>query len=87
MSFRSYYRCSNAGCPVKKHVERAPHDPQLVITTYEGKHDHDMPLSRSVSQSTAGKDSAMLKANDDSTSKSTENKSVDLEMVVHINAN
>ncbi|XP_075518714.1 uncharacterized protein LOC142552778 [Primulina tabacum] len=84
---RSYYRCSNAGCPVKKHVERAPHDPQLVITTYEGKHDHDMPLSRSVSQSTAGKDSATSKANDDSTSKSSENKSVDLETVVHIHAN
>ncbi|GAB4859352.1 hypothetical protein Ancab_010815 [Ancistrocladus abbreviatus] len=45
---RSYYRCSNSGCPVKKHVERASHDPTVVITTYEGQHDHDMPLGRTV---------------------------------------
>lgn len=50
---RSYYRCSNAGCTVKKHVERASHDPKVVITTYEGKHDHDMPASRTVVNSTA----------------------------------
>ncbi|KAI4308483.1 hypothetical protein L6164_031557 [Bauhinia variegata] len=49
---RSYYRCSNPGCPVKKHVERASHDPKVVITTYEGKHDHDMPLGRTVTQNT-----------------------------------
>ncbi|XP_073142070.1 uncharacterized protein [Henckelia pumila] len=84
---RSYYRCSNAGCPVKKHVERASHDPQLVITTYEGKHDHDMPLSRTVNRSTADKDSVMSKAKGESTSKSRENKSVGLEMVAHIHAN
>nr|2AYD_A Chain A, WRKY transcription factor 1 [Arabidopsis thaliana] len=40
---RSYYRCSSPGCPVKKHVERSSHDTKLLITTYEGKHDHDMP--------------------------------------------
>ncbi|XP_023747425.1 probable WRKY transcription factor 33 [Lactuca sativa] len=48
---RSYYRCSNAGCPVKKHVERASHDEKVVITTYEGRHDHDMPSGiRNVTQ-------------------------------------
>ncbi|KAD6794403.1 hypothetical protein R6Q59_025081 [Mikania micrantha] len=40
---RSYYRCTSAGCPAKKHVERASHDEKKVITTYEGRHDHDMP--------------------------------------------
>ncbi|OVA15113.1 DNA-binding WRKY [Macleaya cordata] len=43
---RSYYKCTNAGCPVRKHVERASHDPKAVITTYEGKHNHDVPSAK-----------------------------------------
>ncbi|CAN8258145.1 unnamed protein product [Cochlearia groenlandica] len=45
---RSYYRCSSSGCPAKKHVERSSHDAKLLMTTYEGKHDHDMPPGRMV---------------------------------------
>ncbi|GAB2285199.1 hypothetical protein Dimus_019650 [Dionaea muscipula] len=45
---RSYYRCSNAGCPAKKHVERANYDAKVVITTYEGQHDHGMPPTRTI---------------------------------------
>ena len=44
--FRSYYKCTNPGCPVRKHVERASHDLRAVITTYEGKHNHDVPAAR-----------------------------------------
>ncbi|KZV33116.1 putative WRKY transcription factor 26 [Dorcoceras hygrometricum] len=43
---RSYYKCTYNGCPVRKHVERASHDLRAVITTYEGKHNHDVPAAR-----------------------------------------
>lgn len=45
-TFRSYYKCTSNGCPVRKHVERAYHDSRAVITTYEGKHNHDVPAGR-----------------------------------------
>ncbi|XP_066322653.1 probable WRKY transcription factor 57 [Miscanthus floridulus] len=37
---RSYYRCTNSKCTVKKRVERSSNDPSVVITTYEGQHCH-----------------------------------------------
>ncbi|KAL9251305.1 WRKY transcription factor 1-like protein [Drosera capensis] len=52
---RSYYRCSTAGCPAKKHVERASHDPTVVITAYEGEHDHILPPVRMILPQSATK--------------------------------
>ncbi|KAA0059948.1 putative WRKY transcription factor 26 [Cucumis melo var. makuwa] len=43
---RSYYKCTYPGCGVRKHIERASHDLRAVVTTYEGKHNHDIPAAR-----------------------------------------
>ncbi|XP_042971254.1 probable WRKY transcription factor 13 [Carya illinoinensis] len=51
---RSYYRCTQDNCRVKKRVERLAEDPRMVITTYEGRHahspSHDMEESQAPSQ-------------------------------------
>ncbi|KAF3777493.1 WRKY transcription factor 44 [Nymphaea thermarum] len=46
---RSYYRCTNLRCNVRKYVERSSIDPGSFVTTYEGKHNHEMPGFRSSS--------------------------------------
>ena len=46
ISSRSYYKCTSAGCTVRKHVERASHNLKYVLTTYEGKHNHEVPAAR-----------------------------------------
>ncbi|KAE8701845.1 putative WRKY transcription factor 12 [Hibiscus syriacus] len=42
---RHYYRCSREECKVKKRVEREGEDGVFVITTYEGKHNHESPAT------------------------------------------
>ncbi|CAL0318707.1 unnamed protein product [Lupinus luteus] len=58
---RSYYKCTSAGCNVRKHVERASTDPKAVVTTYEGKHNHDVPAARNSSHNTTSSHSMALK--------------------------
>ncbi|KAG5235925.1 WRKY transcription factor family protein [Salix suchowensis] len=55
---RSYYKCTSAGCTVRKHVERAWHDLKSVITTYEGKHNHDVPAARNSNHVNSGTSNA-----------------------------
>ncbi|KAJ8765132.1 hypothetical protein K2173_010621 [Erythroxylum novogranatense] len=56
---RSYYKCTSAGCTVRKHVERASHDLKSVITTYEGKHNHDVPAARNSSHANSTSSNTM----------------------------
>ncbi|KAK9663940.1 hypothetical protein RND81_14G008000 [Saponaria officinalis] len=70
---RSYYRCSTAGCPVKKHVERASYDPKVVITTYEGEHDHTVPPVRTILPQSPAPSSGGIESNGVGKSKSEEN--------------
>ncbi|CAA0815494.1 Probable WRKY transcription factor 34 [Striga hermonthica] len=51
---RSYYKCTSPGCNVRKHVERASHDLKSVITTYEGKHNHNVPTARNSGLNSGG---------------------------------
>ncbi|KAK1416640.1 hypothetical protein QVD17_25755 [Tagetes erecta] len=84
---RSYYRCTSAGCAAKKHVERASHDEKVVITTYEGRHDHDMPAGaggRPVTQSISGTGTGLTSVENDGSR--TQPESGGMDMVLHVSA-
>ncbi|KAK4721991.1 hypothetical protein R3W88_012224 [Solanum pinnatisectum] len=50
---RSYYRCTQDNCRVKKRVERLAEDPRMVITTYEGRHVHSPSQDEEDSQASS----------------------------------